>query len=233
MAPEKSPGARIPGLVWGSLLNLLVAGACTGTEHAVFEPLPSRPHSVDPPPAQPDGGDPPDARLPPIISASTDAGDAPDPGLDPTVVFEWKHSLPGQGTCRAGRYAGSFECTMQGPGIGEPAAMLSGAVSFTLTGSPEEPVLSISDGQISGAFFSSGMSGKLDCIGKQFSGMAVDGKALLGQGTQSPLPALFPRFDAELDGHFDDQALVIDGLFAMTNDSAQMCRGTFHASVTP
>jgi hypothetical protein len=222
------------GLLW-------LCGACSGTEHAVFQlGVPS----VAPPAPRFDAGPPPrDAALPPaklpvVPVIEDDAGGVtrhrigPDPGLDPTVTFAWKESLPGQGTCKAGRYVGSFTCTVEGKGVPDPAPTLSGAVTFTLSGSPEEQLLSIMEGSISGPLYGGGLDGKLDCLAKHFAAMSVDGTAIVGQGKQNVL-ALFPAFNATLDGVFDDQALVISGSLMMVNDAGQMCRGQFHASATP
>ncbi len=216
-------------------LLLLAAGACSGTEHAVFDlgvPI----SSVNPPQTHADAGTeppPPDAGPPPEEpSPDEDAGVGPDPGLDPTVVFDWQESLPGQGTCKAGLYVGSFTCTVQVDGGTDSQPIYFGAVSFTLDGSPEEQLLSITDGKLSGPLFGGDLSGQLDCLTKHFTGKTVNGMAIIGQAAQSP-PGLFPSFDADLDGSFDDQALVIEGTIKMVNDAGQTCEGRFRASATP
>ncbi|MFI5054014.1 MAG: hypothetical protein ACHQDE_06595 [Acidimicrobiia bacterium] len=221
------------------LLAVAVLAACTGTEHSVFQL-----GRVKPPVSAP--ANHPDAAIAPVDAGTVkrriripddDAGPGgPDPGLDPTVVFGWKESLPGQGTCKAGKYVGSFTCDVEGrvPDAGPVGGVktLSGAVTFTLTGSPEEQVLTIAMGSLSGPFFGGSLTGKLDCIAKSFTGMTQDGTALLGQGMQGPV-MLFPGFDAKLTGDFDDQSLVIEGTLMMMNMLGQSCHGTFRASVVP
>jgi hypothetical protein len=208
--------------------------ACTGTEHSVFQLGAVKP-PVSPPVARADAavapadaGNRPRKPRPPEDDAGPGTPSTPitpvgpDPGLDPTVMFGWKQSLPGQGTCKAGRYVGSFTCTVDprapdaGPTFG--VKTLSGAVTFTLMGSPEEQVLTIAMGSLSGTFFGGSLVGKLECIAKRFTGMTQDG---------------IPAFDAKLMGDFDDQSLVIEGSLMMMNMLGQTCEGTFRVSAAP
>lgn len=230
----------------GGLLLAWMAGAvsaCTGTEHAVFEAIvPGVSKPVSPPSAPGHADDDAGVRLgkprpPHTLVGDDDAGTEPDPGLDPTVDFPWKESLPGQGTCRKGRYIGSFRCTVDSEDP-EQASTLSGALIFTLgtSGSPEEPALQIVQGQLSGPwFFAPRLSGKLECISKHFSAIADTGLTLVGDGAggSGTVPALYPTEDATLDGTFDDQSLVIQGAFVVMLSGAQTCTGTFRASATP
>jgi hypothetical protein len=234
--------------VWSVLLGL--ASACSGTERAIFEPLPPRdPVTVSLPngrPRTPNPSSDEDAGIvliPAIRYLDDDAGSGPDPGLDPTAVFTWTQSLPGQGTCKAGHYVGKFTCTVADSGY-DPAPLISGSIQFTLSGSPEEPILHITAGQVSGSFFGSGIGGMLVCSKQAFTGMTLLGRALLGVGAtgtagasgaagQGANGSLFGGFNAMLDGHFDSQALVIAGSFTMTNDAMQMCNGDFRVSAAP
>src|SRR4051794_11425184 len=94
---------------------LLIAFGCEGTKHLIFDPIEPKPH-VGPIPVPDAGKTIPEAgqKAPPVVDASSmedeDAGTDPEPP-QPDVDFVWTESLPGQGTCRAGRYAGSFDCT--------------------------------------------------------------------------------------------------------------------------
>jgi hypothetical protein len=239
MAAVTSEGAASRWLTRAGLFGLLLAGACTGTEHAVFLQLPTRstvvsqPVHADAAPPSADAGRR-DAGSHRVRQIEDDAGSGPDPGLDPNAVFAWKQSLPGQGTCKAGRYVGTFVCTIAGPDVANPPPMLSGAVTFTLVGSAEEQVLSITQGRVAGPlFFSPGMTGKLDCIAKHFGATSLNG-TLLAQDPQNPTATMvLLGFNASLDGAFDDQALVIAGSYMMVNDQGQSCNGTFRASTTP
>jgi hypothetical protein len=143
--------------------------------------------------------------------------------------------LPGQGTCKAGPYVGTFVCTVGGQDVANPPPILSGAVTFTLAGSAEQQVLLVTQGRVAGPLFlSPTMMGKLDCIHKHFSAMSTDGRALLAQDPQNPATTtVLAAFNASIEGVFDDQALVIAGPYMMTNDQGQTCNGTFRASTTP
>jgi hypothetical protein len=220
-------------------IPLVLASACTTTERAIFEPIaPREPMFVSAPPIErprkarsvdEDAG----GYVVPVIR-DEDAGMGPDPGLDPSAVFSWTESLPGQGTCKAGRYVGKFTCTIYDSGNPDPQDTLSGSIFVTLVGSPEEPIRTIKPGQISGPFFASGISGMLDCSKQAFTAMTLGGRALLadaGQGMAAP--TLFPTFGATLDGHFDSHTLVIEGSFKMVNDTGQTCDGDFRVSATP
>jgi hypothetical protein len=216
-------------------IPLVLASACTTTERAVFEPIKPRDIIIvsAPPPERPRArSTDEDAGPHPIPAIRDEDAGGPDPGLDPTAVFSWTESLPGQGTCKAGRYVGKFTCTIYDSGNPDPQGTLSGAIVFTLAGSPEEPIRTIKPGQISGSFFASVITGMLDCTKQAFTATTLGGRGLLADaGTAAP--TLFPTFGATLDGHFDSQALVIEGTFKMVNDTGQTCDGDFRVSATP
>jgi hypothetical protein len=209
--------------------------SCAGTESPIFEstalktPPDSLQPTVMPPPEGPvDAGRPPDdgptLPVPPLVQPDEDDAGIPsiDPGLDPKATFEWTETLPGKGTCKAGRYVGGFECTMTGLG-GLPVS-ISGEIAFTLTGSPEEQSLTVEDGSLSGLFFSAGLSGNLDCRQDNFAGLSDDGMLEAGgPGT----------FTAWLVGAYDDQSLGIEGSFSIVNDQNQSCRGSFGVQIAP
>jgi hypothetical protein len=207
---------------------LLLLAACTGTEHAVFIPrdLPT----VTPPPAQMDAAPPPADAAPDAgredAGRDEDAGSIREPALDRDVTFDWKQTLPGQGTCREGSYVGSFTCSPPAqPGSSAPSP-LSGQVAFTLGSVTEQQVLAITQGSVKdpiGIVFHADLRGALRCTDNRFDAYTENGVSLIG----------FDNFDAMLTGQFDDEALVIDGEFAMINDSGQTCDGQFHVSAAP
>jgi hypothetical protein len=208
--------------------GLLAVAACEGTEHVVFVPIKA---SVEPAPTRMDAGTPEvDAAEP--EDAARDAGvtdaDVDDPdddaGLDPrTVTFEWKETLPGQGTCRAGQYVGSFTCVDQTA----PPMEWSGQVIFTLGTSSEQQVLSVIDGSGSVkdplGIAVAPLFGSLRCVDKRFEGKTMGGSLLVS----------FGGIEATLAGAFDDQSLVIEGDFLMTNAAGASCVGIFHVSAAP
>lgn len=209
----------------------LVSSACAGTESPIFASK-VHPSSLPPQadPAPPDKKDaavaePPPMTLPPPVTEveDEDGGVLVDPGLDPTADFSWTQTLPGVGTCKAGRYVGGFECTM--PGLTGFPLTVSGEVAFTLEGSPEEQTLVVKRGSIEGSFFTAPtMTGQLDCTRDRFNALSVDGIAILvASGT----------FAVALQGEFDAQTLGIEGAFSMVNDQGQTCEGTFRVGIAP
>jgi hypothetical protein len=206
----------------------LLLAACSGTEHPVF--IPFGPVVTSPSPAGM-SADPA-----PLDAGSTagqggkvegDAGAIPDPDLDRTVRFDWQETLPGQGTCRAGNYVGSFTCEMPAePGISAAPPPLSGQVDFTLGSLSEQQVLSITNGSVKdpiGIVFSADLLGSLRCLDDTFEAHTENGVSLIGFGT----------FEATLTGRFDENRLVIDGKFVLVNETGQPCTGEFHVSAVP
>jgi hypothetical protein len=222
-------------------LWLLHAVACEGTKSALFAPLAPQSKVIPPKATTPDAGghhvqmmmDAGRSMLPPPAPppAEDDAGSVRDPDLDANVTFIWTETLPGQGTCRAGVYSGSFECDST-DALGIPFS-LSGQIAFTLSGSSEQQHLMISDGSISGALLLSGLDGQLDCIQNHFQATSTEGHSLSIGDPNSPFALTFPTFNASLQGEYDKQALVISGTFSMVNDSGAMCTGTFRVSAAP
>lgn len=214
--------------------------ACEGTKEPIFAPLkvnvtePPGPaiHDAGTVPVTDAGGHP--VKQHPAEPMEDDAGEPSDPDLDPTVTFVWTETLPGQGTCHGGVYAGSFDCQIPDP-LGALPFSLSGQIAFTLDGSAEEQHLSITDGtgSISGPFLTSDVRGDLDCIANHFSGSSLNGTAVSIGDMNNPFALVFPTFNASLQGQYDNQALVISGMFTMVNDRGDMCTGTFRVSAAP
>jgi hypothetical protein len=204
----------------------LWVAACTGTEHIVFraiDPGVASPdmRDVGPRPSEPpiDAGAPAEDAGPP----RDDAGVIDDPQLDPDVTFDWRESLPGQGTCKAGGYAGAFVCIIPPPHAGGLAPPpVAGQLSFRLGELNEDQLLPVTEGSMIGLFFNAAVQGSLRCEDYQFDAQGIDG-------------AIFPwgGFEAELHGTFDPQVLVIAGEFVRMTDSGERCEGEFHVSASP
>jgi hypothetical protein len=202
----------------------LVTTACSGSENLVFEPFVLPVAGSDVPTAPVDAGDdsPP---VEPKDAGGRDAGppavQGSDPWLDPSVTFNWVQTLPGRGTCKEGVYVGSFQCTLDGL----PPLPIAGQIVFTLDGSTEDQLLSITEGKfadLTGALFQAKLAGSLDCLRRSFSAMTQEGTDFLS------LP-----FDADLWASFDDQELVFTGEFHMTNAQGDTCTGSWSASAQP
>ena len=214
---------------WPLLAMMLVA--CTGTEHPIF--LPIEPFVAAPAPT-PDAGrpEPPVLEDPPAAldaGPDLDAGANPDPPLDRTVKFAWTETLPGKGTCRQGQYIGRFTCVTDADAASSLFPLPpSGQLVFTLEGSVEEQILSITEGSVKdefGLFFIGGLRGTLQCTDKQFQAVSVEGISYSLFGTST--------FEATLEGEFDDQSLVIEGDFTMVDPEGQRCSGTFEVGAAP
>lgn len=214
----------------GFLAIVLLAG-CGVTEQRVFlgggESQAGRE-----PDAPRDGGT--DARSP------DDAGplappDAEGPPPYPDAEFTWVETLQGQGTCRRGRYVGSFGCLVSG---GVVPIELQGQLSFTLTGSEEEQTLHVIDGTVSDStgIFDANLGGKLDCVEAVFTGETSNGVAHALPTDVTPIekqgPPLF-RFAASFVSRFDDQTLTMAGTWTMVNDVGGGCGGLWRAAAVP
>lgn len=238
--PADAGGFAGPRLALAVLATLGLL-ACEGTKEPIFAPL--KVNVQEPPaPAMHDAG------AAPVIDAGgghnikphhvepmeDDAGEPADPAdkEDPTVTFVWTETLPGQGTCHGGVYAGSFDCEVPDSLFALP---LSGQIAFTLDGSAEEQHLSVTEGtgSISGPFLTSDVRGDLDCIANHFSGQALNGTAVSIGDMNNPFALVFPTFNASLQGTYDNQMLVISGMFTLVNDRGDMCTGTFRVSAAP
>jgi hypothetical protein len=219
---------------------VLAGLGCQGTRRLIFDPIEPRAAQVGPIPMVDAGKVVLDSgHKSPVVmdmkpmpdDGTEDAGtDEPD---KPDVDFVWTESLPGQGTCRAGRYSGSFDCVLDDDTFPIPLSF-SGEIAFTLEGSPEAQRLMITDGALSGLWLYSGMSGSLDCLKKTWDADSVDGSVLiLDADPENPFLIGFPSFNAGLHGRFDDQDLVIDGTIAAVNERGDKCSGTLRVSAVP
>ena len=216
------------GHAW--LLAIVLLAGCGVTEGRVF--LGGGPDAEHAPKGPRDGGvdpHPPD-----------DAGPAPPPDAEgpppyPDAEFTWVESLAGQGTCRRGRYVGSFSCLVSG---GVVPIELEGQVSFTLTGSEEEQTLHVMEGSVSDStgIFDANLGGKLDCVDEVFTGETSDGVAHALPTDVTPIekqgPPLF-RFAASFVARFDDQTLTMAGTWTMINDVGGGCGGLWRAAAVP
>jgi hypothetical protein len=231
-------GRRLHHWVWGVLV---VSAACEPTQGQVFQHLATEEVAAPDPLSSGAGGGAAAPSTPapaePTTASDTEPPVTPEPGLDPNLHFEWQQSLPGQGTCKAGLYVGSFECTVPGP-LGP--VRIEGQMTFTLVGSDEAQVLEVRDGMLSdftGEWFAAVLEGSLTCVDKRVSVRTVDGRA-------KPMPAGLPpewwailpelgTFEALFGASYDDQLLFMEGGMAMFNSLGESCTGTWRAGFVP
>jgi hypothetical protein len=158
----------------------------------------------------------------------------PNADLDPSAAFVWKESLPGQGTCKPGKYTGTFTCDYKQMGKTDVLTMVSGPVTLTLTKSMSGEFLEVSDGKLDGVAqgifgFTATLSGKLDCSSLAFTADAVGGVYGFGD------PKIFPvgTFMGGLTGTLNTATLVLSGEWSLTENSGGTCIGPWTASYTP
>ncbi len=161
---------------------------------------------------------------------------APRAGLDKTAEFTWTQSLPGQGTCKAGKYTGTFNCTYipKGGSADGGSTDVSGPITMTLQKSMNGEFLEVANGDLNGfavgiVSFIAQLVGKLDCTTQKFQATALNGAYGLFDAKVLPLGTL----DGTLDGTFDNQALTLSGIWALTEASGGTCTGPWTASYTP
>jgi hypothetical protein len=221
------------GLCHGRSLALLLvlgcAGACAGTEQAIFTHVSPEPGAAS---SAPEGGRPAPHDVP-----ERDGGLTAQPTLDPGVTFEWTETLPGQGTCNTGVYTGVFSCDLKN---GNPLTNFlsgQGTVSLRLGLSTERSQLPV-EGELGGPLFGGSVLGSLDCSTDTLRAQVADGGAIEVDGLMGLMGATdpfvsFSTFTATLEGVLDRAALVIAGDFIMTSNDGQKCTGRFSTNVSP
>lgn len=139
----------------------------------------------------------------PIPTGSTPQGTKlPFAGYDPTVTFDWPQATTTSGTCKAGRYHGSF-IGIYSPSITVfPAPIpVAGDIDLTLTQSSTGEFFDITGGKVSGVAdglfpFSADVQGTLDCAaGKLVNGFLSKGVYIVG--------VLPYAFEGPLTGNYD------------------------------
>lgn len=218
------------GVRQAGLLAIVLLAGCGVTERRVFlGGAPDAGHASSSP--RDDGGGP----KPPPDAGPPQPPDAAGPPPYPDAEFAWVETLEGQGTCRRGRYVGSFGCLVSG---GVVPVELEGQLSFTLTGSEEEQTLHVVEGSVSDStgIFDANLGGKLDCIDEVFTGETSDGVAHALPTDVTPIemqgPPLF-RFAASFVARFDAQTLTMAGTWTMVNDVGGGCGGLWRAAAVP
>lgn len=150
-----------------------------------------------------------------------DASDAEiDSGLDPNVTFDWIQTLPGQGMCGPGTFAGSFSCSNEG----RPAPPIVGQLTIVVEPSGETESTLLVSGKLTDAFgfdvFSGTIAGTLDCTQNELDAITTDGKVN---------DLLMSTFDTTMKGNYDPETLEIIGEIVITShsDPPDVCRGAF------
>jgi len=159
------------------------------------------------------------------------AAQLPEP--NPSIMFEWTQTRPGQGECQPGRYVGVFSCEY-GAMPDVPGVLVTGPVEFVLERSQNGEFLEIADGQLDGVAqllfgFRSRLEGRLDCATNLLEARAVDG--VWGFGDPSLLPA--GTFEGTLMGLYDRTRVALDGTWSLSAMDMVACEGPWNASFTP
>jgi hypothetical protein len=219
---ENRPLGLLSGAMRSSVVFvLLVAAGCAGDDSS------SAPQGAAGASGAPLGGAgasapvvTPPRPLPPAIPSTATSGLDDDAGTlepaaprkappDPTITFDWQESGSSTAPCEAGRYVGTFMCTIDNGG---GAVVITGPVALTLTKALDGEFLEISDGSINGFAllflnFASALTGRLDCSSRQLAASAVDG--MVGFGDAELLPVF--DFEGQLQGTLDAVGATLSG----------------------
>lgn len=125
----------------------------------------------------------------------------PFAGYDATIKFDWPESVPTAGSCKPGKYSGTFTGWYAADLIAGFPVPIAGNVDLTLLQSDDGEFFKLADGKISGLVygfipFDSGLTGTLDCgTLKLVDGFMPKGKYNLF-GTDYP-------YEGPLDADYD------------------------------
>ena len=234
MLPSMPVASRTSALHRMGLLLALVP-ACGAPNHELFEAWPSG-NDMNPvkvPIATADaGGVRRDGGLGHAVpDAGLDAGDFADPVLDPTVSFVWKPKSTNAVICKAGSYAGNFQCTRSD----QNATLVSGQVSITVVPLPEAQQLSVMDGLLrdfaGGLVFNARVLGTIDCSADTFTGVTVDGMGVESTDAGSSFVSFDATFDGGLSpGGCSGRPQCFEGTISIVDKFGVTCSGTFFFS---
>jgi hypothetical protein len=150
-------------------------------------------------------------------------------------MFDWEETGSSTSACEAGRYVGTFMCTL---GTEAGPIEITGPVELTLTKSLDGEFLEISNGAINGFAllffnFASALTGRLDCSSRQLAASAIDGS--VGFGDADLLPVF--EFEGELQGTLDASGSTLSGewSFPVTTPGGPIgtCTGPWTATREP
>jgi len=107
----------------------------------------------------------------PGTGGTTASGGASGTGgttYDPTVTFDWPEAVATAGSCKAGKYSGTFDGLYLSPAAFGAPVPIAGNVDLVLQESQDGEFFKLADGKISGFVFgtipfSSGLTGSLNC----------------------------------------------------------------------
>jgi hypothetical protein len=143
-----------------------------------------------------------------VVSGGSGAVDAGRP-FDPSATFDWPEAVEA-GTCQAGTYSGSYDCTVDYSGIIFPIA---GKVSFMLTPSANGEFLEIKDGKLfadvqGGVTLNADLAGRLDCLTNKFDATIQNGTYTV---TFLGVPINNQPFAGDLSGVLDRLTSTLSG----------------------
>src|SRR6185295_10712880 len=92
----------------------------------------------------------------------------PFAGYDPNTAFDWPETAPTIGSCKPGKYSGTFDGFYAAPLIAGIPVPIAGNVDLTLQETQDGEFFKLADGKIGGLVygfipFSSGLTGTLNC----------------------------------------------------------------------
>jgi hypothetical protein len=239
-------------------VQLLMAAACCVTaagcapvrdELFVFQPIAGRDASMTMP-APPNAGK---AALPMSgpsgaagsgtaaqPSAPTVGSSAPHPHLNPAITFDWTETIPGAGSCQAGKFTGNFSCDVDSILLPE---RFEGSITLVLKGSSEAQSLTIDAGQLLAfdentkpVVSATHIVGTLNCVTQALSADVLPTKSEVMPAERQVAwlnAAQQPSTSGTLKGSLDPSAQTLQGDLQLLFDPSPTCTGTFSVRAAP
>lgn len=166
------------------------------------------------------------------------ASTVPAPGYDPSVIFDWPETPPGDGSeCPAGTYTGTYTCTFtQANSLFPLVIELTGPVSITLVESADGEFLEITDGDF--AAVANGLvgaraqiRGRLDCSTLMLNATAEDGMWAIGDPDLPVVPG--GALEGDITGTLDPVSGTLSGDWTFGDPALGDCPGTWSARYVP
>jgi hypothetical protein len=171
----------------------------------------------------------------PTVGSSTS-----DPHLNPAIVFDWTETIPGAGSCQAGKFTGNFSCAVDSILLPE---RFEGSITLVLKGSSEAQSLTIDAGQLLAfdentkpVVSATHIVGTLNCVTQALSADVLPTKSEVMPAERQVAwlnAAQQPNTSGTLKGSLDPSAQTLQGDLELLFEPAPTCTGTFSVRAAP